>query len=113
MKPTIAKRHALIGLATLAAVLTVNLASATPADDSVRSVVVRYSDLDLSQPADARRLYDRIKKAARAVCEANPFSDLAQLAQYRMCVSRAVRDAVDKVAAQSDSRQSLYALFGK
>jgi hypothetical protein len=46
MKSTIAKRCALICVATVAAGLAVNQASAAPSDEAVKSVVVRFSDLN-------------------------------------------------------------------
>ena len=99
MKSTLVKRHALIGLAALATVLTANLALATPEGDGTRTLVVRYSDLDLSQARDERRLYSRIKIAARSVCDNSPNSDLARLAQYEKCIAHAVTNAVDTVNA--------------
>lgn len=95
----VVKRYALVGIAALAAVLTANLASATPEDDGPRTLVVRYSDLDLSQPGDARRLYARIKVAARSVCDNSPSSDLMRLAQYEKCMNQAIRRAVGTVNA--------------
>jgi UrcA family protein len=99
MKSTLVKRNALIGLAALTAALTVGLASATTVDDEPRTLVVRYSDLDLSQPRDAHRLYARIKTAARSVCDNSPDSDLARLAQYEKCVAHAVTNAVETINA--------------
>jgi UrcA family protein len=92
-----AKRHALIAMAALAAALTGSLASATTVDDGANQKVVHYSDLDLSRPEDARRLYTRIRIAARTVCENFRSPDL-QLAQiYKQCRDKAVADAVAKV----------------
>lgn len=102
MKST-AKPHALIGIATLAAVATVNLAAATPEADEPRSAVVRYTDLDLSRPEDARRLYGRIKRAGRAVCDNHPSSDLKRLKEYEDCLKRAVAEAVEKVQSEQVS----------
>jgi UrcA family protein len=100
MNSNIAKRCALIGIATLAAGLAVNQASAAESDDAPRSVVVRYSDLNLSQPQDARTLYDRIQRAARVACGDVSSADLARFGQFRSCVDRAVANAVAAVSAQ-------------
>jgi UrcA family protein len=97
MKSTTVKRHALLGIALLAAALTANLASAAPGNDEPRRAVVRYSDLDLSQPKDAQRLYRRIKGAAHAVCNNDPELDLGLLKAYKACMTKAVTDAVDQV----------------
>jgi len=97
MRTTIAKRYALVGMALLAASLTVNLASATTPDDGPKQSVVKFSDLDLSRPQDAHRLYSRIKHAARNVCDNYPSSDLRLLAMYETCMAKAISDAVAQV----------------
>jgi len=100
MESTIAKRCVLIGVATLAAGLAVNQASAAPWDDAPRSVVVRYSDLNLSQPQDARTLYARIRIAARVACGDVQSADLARFAQFHNCVDQAVTNAMSTLSAQ-------------
>jgi UrcA family protein len=102
MKST-AKRHALMGIATLVAVATANLAAASPEADGPRSIVVHYADLDPSRPADARRLYGRIKRAARTVCDNSPHSDLQPLREYKECLRQAVTEAVEKVQSEQVS----------
>jgi UrcA family protein len=97
MKPTIARKTALIVMTALAAALTANLASATTADNEVRQTVVHYSDLDLARPEDARRLYGRIRSAARGVCENFRSPDLQRNQIYRQCRDKAVADAVAKL----------------
>jgi UrcA family protein len=104
MKTTLVKRHALGGLAALAVALTANLACAAPGDFGPRTALVHYSDLDLSQPKDARRLYGRIKAAAREVCDNAPYKDLSSLRQYEMCVAHAVANAVQFVNATEVTR---------
>jgi UrcA family protein len=97
MKSTIAKRCALICVATIAAGLAVNQASAASSDDAPRSVVVRYSDLDLAKPQDARTLYARIQTAARMACGDVDTGDLARFAQFHNCIGAAVTKAVSAV----------------
>jgi UrcA family protein len=97
------KRRALVGIAALAAVATVNLASAAPEGDEPQSVVVRYADLDPSRPEDARRLYSRIKRAARKVCYNSPSSNLDRLIIYEECLEQAITAAVDKVRSEQVS----------
>ncbi len=91
MKPVIAKRNALIGIA-FAAVAATNLACAAGEDSEPRSLVVRYSDLDLTQAKDAHKLYHRIKLAARRVCDNEDRPKI-----YKECLSQAVGDAVEQV----------------
>jgi UrcA family protein len=102
MKST-AKRHALIAIGMLAALAGANLAAATPDIGEPRTTVVRYADLDPSRPGDARRLYDRIKRAARAVCDNDPSSDLERLREYEKCLGQAVTEAVEKVQSEEVS----------
>ena len=94
------KRRALITIAALAAVATANLASAAPEGDEPRSVIVRYADLDPSQPGDARRLYSRIKRAARKVCDNYPSSNVQRLMIYDECLGRAITAAVAQVRSE-------------
>lgn len=96
------KRRALIGIAALVTVAAVNLASAAEGDEP-QSIVVRYTDLDPSQPDDARRLYSRIKRAARKVCYNDPSSNLERLVLYEECRGRAITAAVEKVRSEQVS----------
>jgi UrcA family protein len=86
----------LLGTALLA--LIVCLLGITPAwsnTPDAPSVTVRYADLDLSSPAGANALYQRIEAAAKQVCRAgtDPIEQISQ----RGCYRRAVGDAVRKV----------------
>lgn len=97
------KRRALIGVVALAAVWTANLASAAPEGGEPQKIVVKYTDLDPSRPEDARRLYGRIKRAARAVCYNDPSSNLERLKTYENCLKQAVTAAVEKVQSEQVS----------
>jgi UrcA family protein len=102
MNSTIAKRLAHLAIATtLVAGLTVNHASAAAPTQVATSVVVRYADLDLSRPKDARILYDRLHAAARLVCRdsAVVLDDLEHLRKYHDCIDRAMANAVTNVGA--------------
>jgi UrcA family protein len=100
MKSIIAKHCALLATVTLATGLTVNHASAASAYEEPRNVVVRFSDLNLSQPQDAATLYHRIQRAAREACENDAAGSLARLQQFHECVDQAVTNAVAKVSSQ-------------
>lgn len=84
-------------MAALTVALTGNLASATTVDDEASQTVVHYSDLDLSRPQDARRLYARIRRAAHAVCETYQSADLQRAQAYRQCTDKAMANAIAKV----------------
>ena len=101
MKSIIAKHCALLATVTLATGLTVDPASAASAyDDEPKNVVVRYSDLNLSQPQDASILYNRIQRAAREACENDEAPSLARLQQFHRCVDQAVANAVAQVSSR-------------
>jgi UrcA family protein len=92
-----AKSYTLVAMALLAASLTANPVSASTPDNGPRQSVVNFSDLDLSRPRDAHRLYSRIKYAARQVCDNNPSSDLRLLRVYETCLAKAINDGVAQV----------------
>jgi len=102
MNSSIAKVCAHIVVATLAAGLSVNHAWAATPDDEAKSVVVRYTDLDLSRPKDVSTLYHRLQTAARLVCsEINLWSDdLTVSSQYYRCVQKAMAHAVASVGSE-------------
>ena len=103
MNSSITKRCAHVAIATLAAGLAVNHAWAAPDDNEVaRSIVVRYSDLDLSRPKDARTLYYRLNAAARSVCTNIGVQEdnLASLSEYHRCIRNAVTNAVASVGSE-------------
>jgi UrcA family protein len=71
-------------------------AQAGAAPTETRSETVSYRDLDLSTIEGATTLYQRLKSAARHVCDepgANPFA----LQEWRSCYDAAMADAVAKV----------------
>jgi len=59
--------------------------------------VVRFSDLDLSRIDGATTLYDRIRRAARMVCDPLDSREIGLAEKYRACVDKAVADAVVNV----------------
>jgi len=67
---------------------------------SQRSAIVRVADLDLTREPDARVLYQRIGRAARAVCRADEFSaDPRKGLHSRQCREAAISDAVARADA--------------
>lgn len=61
------------------------------------SVTVSYRDLQLSRPADARKLYSRLQRAAESVCGAPSRYELERYAAFERCVQAALRDAVSHI----------------
>jgi UrcA family protein len=64
----------------------------------VRSVVVSYRDLDLSQPEGMDTLYGRVQQAAENVCAPHADArDGADFDDYQRCRGRAIDRAMDEV----------------
>lgn len=61
------------------------------------SVTVSYRDLDLSRPADGHLLYDRLLRAAVAVCPTVATYELARFGASQRCVKTVLADAVHRV----------------
>jgi UrcA family protein len=87
--------------ATLAVLLSSMsaVAAAGNASDSVPQRTVRYSDLNLASPSGAATLYQRIRSAARSVCEAPFASDLQAQAAEQQCTHEAIKRAIYEVNA--------------
>jgi UrcA family protein len=99
MKSTLASRFALIGTTAMALGLGMSHAYAATPDDKAPTHVVRYADLDLSQPSGAQRLYQRIQIAARIVCENPMLPALSEVRAFEACVRKAVNQAVAQVGS--------------
>ncbi len=63
----------------------------------VPTSVVRYGDLDLSQPHDARVLHSRILWAAERVCAQYAGHNVIVVRQHEMCVRQAVENAIKRI----------------
>ena len=61
-----------------------------------RSVTVSFRDLDLTTTAGASTLYERLKGAARSVCD-QPRIGLQGFREWHACYDTALNDAVAKV----------------
>jgi UrcA family protein len=72
-------------------------ATAGAAADAIPTKIVRYADLDLTKPAGAKVLYQRIEAAAHEVCESASTHDLASLSRSHYCIEQAIDEAVRKV----------------
>lgn len=83
-------------IATLAACsLTIAHADAS---SEPRTVTVRFADLDATSAQGAAVLYQRIKSAAKIVCQGlEPDRQLARIMLYTHCVNKAIGDAVARL----------------
>jgi UrcA family protein len=94
------KTHSLIvAAAVVGSLIQTNAARADSAFVEMRSKVVKYHDLDLTQPKDARRLYHRIERAARDVCTHEGPVPIEFVVRNSACVVDATERAVVDVNA--------------
>lgn len=93
--------HRALLTVTLAAICAI--ADAGTPDESAR-YTVRFADLDLTRSADVVVLYQRIRAAAREVCQALREHDLTLLAASRSCAVNAIERAVGDVNSPTLSR---------
>ena len=84
-----------VGAASMGALCTV--AQATEQDPP--SKAVKFTDLNIQTPQGANVLYNRIRIAARDVCELSVGGDPVLRLAERACIDTAIDDAVKKVNA--------------
>lgn len=92
------KTSAIILGATTVALSLLAPQFATANDTLTRSITVSYADLNLSNPAGASALYQRIRGAARKVCTVageSPYE--VQDLDKRQCIHQAIDQAIMKV----------------
>ncbi len=92
-------RITLAALATLSAIAASHPATAGGQSGSpeTRSTRVSYADLDLQGEAGARTMFQRIRHAARSVCETNLDGEWNGRVVYFACVRNATDQAVAKL----------------
>jgi UrcA family protein len=84
-----------IGLVGSLCTLTAQAGARNAADQEVRHVTVRYSDLDLSAPDGMKVLYARLRGAAQSVCGYTTSTpEIRQQIAYHECFDHALDDAV-------------------
>jgi UrcA family protein len=89
-----ARRAACAAIA--AASMTLVMASAQ-AEDEVPQRVVKFGDLDLSKQQATHDLYERLKRASRAVCSSLDGRSLKEVAMHSDCYETALNRAVEQV----------------
>jgi UrcA family protein len=85
----------LLATATLALGIG-SAAHSAPLDRQTVSTVVRFGDLDLSNPEGAKAVLTRIRHAAKQVCEPAPETPL-DYPYWRSCVAKATGGAVSRL----------------
>lgn len=92
-----ALRHGFAALCILAAGMAASGIAAAGEPQrvtGVRSVVVRYSDLDLNREQGSQAVYARLRSAARRVCGSVDPRDAAARLAWRTCYRKALDHAV-------------------
>jgi UrcA family protein len=92
------KARAILLAAALAMGAQVAQATDSVAVGEVRlSETVKYGDLNLNREEGVSRLYKRLNRAAKNVCEPLRGRQLMESAKHRVCVSEALANAVAEV----------------
>jgi UrcA family protein len=88
--------HYLLGAAVSVLSLACTAAYAdTPPPIGSHLELVRYNDLNLDQPRDVARLFDRVSSAADKVCGTRSFaSHYKKIADYEICYKETVASAI-------------------
>lgn len=74
----------------------------------VRSITVKFADLNVSSPEGAAALYARIRSAAISVCSPPESTDYPFKTSFKACVHNAIADAVTRV-----NRMELYTVYNQ
>ena len=92
------RARVLLGTATVVSML---FAGSVAAKDYTVTVALHVSaqGLDLTQPADARTLYTRLKNAAYVACTNGNRVDLVPVDNFKGCYEKALADAIRSVKA--------------
>jgi UrcA family protein len=104
-------KFALLMVGSLVGVLGLGAASAATPDRDVATVVVKYSELNLSTDAGVHELYRRIMHAARQVCPDESIKDLRVHQQIAVCRDQAVARAIQQI--DNSRLAALYASHSK
>jgi UrcA family protein len=89
--------------------------------ESAPRIVVDYGDLDLTRPAGAEKLYQRLSAAATAVCGVTEKNEVHRIALARACRDQAIARAAASIKdpafaawyAQKSGRTDLPQLVAK
>jgi UrcA family protein len=88
-------KSALTALSAVLALGLVGVANGASAQSSdTVSVNVPYGDLNLSNPAAAHELHNRVQNAARAICGDEPTAPMDRMTQYEPCVKKITDQAL-------------------
>ncbi len=87
-------------LLVVATALAVGMLAGVAHSAEVPTQVVRFQDLNLNTDAGVKVLYQRLRSAAKQVCGNVDGWDLGVARAHKLCVDRAMTDAVAAVNSQ-------------
>jgi UrcA family protein len=90
-------RLTLMAAAALALVAALPALAQIDGDAAPRKISVRYADLDLAKPRDARTLVSRIRIAANELCGPDVSGDVGRTVDRARCVHEVQDQAIRKV----------------
>ena len=93
-------------VATLVSGFTLPAGAADATD--VRSITVKFGDLNVSSPEGAAALYARIRSAATSVCSPTESTEYPFKTNFNACVHKAIAEAVTRV-----NRMELYTVYNQ
>ena len=91
---------AALGVITAATLLAPSIASAGQPATDVQQAAINYSYTDLASDQATQALYQRIRRAARAVCPGYDPRDLIAFNESRLCEQQAIARAVHEIGSQ-------------
>ena len=94
--------HDIGKVGVLAVALSAGVAFANTSEDRIESVTVSYAELDLSKPAGAEVLYERLQQAAAKVCGFYRSPNLVPVPN-KMDKQACYADALSRAVAQIDA----------
>ena len=97
-------RVAAFGVALCFASMLLTTAHAATNADGVREEVVKFGDLNLSNPEGVKALYRRVHAAAERVCETAGSPVLYERRAARACVQGAMDRAIERINAPALTR---------
>lgn len=92
--------HTFIALPALVAALGIAIPAQAEVQPMAQQKIVHYHDLDLSKPADRKKLEFRVKHAARAVCNIVDIRNVPSASESAQCYNRAIGGARQQLAAR-------------
>jgi UrcA family protein len=94
--PKVADVRSIIAIVVIATILFAGAGAGAVAEDHDFTIAIHVSPqkLDLSQPADARKFYQRLQQAARVACTHGYRVNLAPVDNVTDCYERALGRAV-------------------